>query len=111
MAFVDIKPYVDNPYTVLDMDIVNGVSTSEDAGPAWTASDKEAFVRGFRDEWLRNSDWTVGNDSPLSEEVRNSWITYRQALRDMMAVASIDDIVVPTPPDIRIIIPNYVEPA
>tara|TARA_B110000444_G_scaffold252683_1_gene282359 strand:- start:18 stop:377 length:360 start_codon:yes stop_codon:yes gene_type:complete len=32
---------------------------------------------------LTNSDWTVGNDSPLSPEKVQEWRTYRQALRDL----------------------------
>ena len=32
---------------------------------------------------LSNSDWTVGNDSPLSPEKKQEWLNYRQALRDL----------------------------
>lgn len=35
---------------------------------------------------LTNSDWTVGNDSPLSPEKVQEWRTYRQALRDLPSV-------------------------
>jgi hypothetical protein len=35
---------------------------------------------------LTNSDWTVGNDSPLSPEKVQEWCTYRQALRDLPSV-------------------------
>tara|TARA_B100001559_G_scaffold260260_1_gene225053 strand:+ start:1058 stop:1417 length:360 start_codon:yes stop_codon:yes gene_type:complete len=35
---------------------------------------------------LTNSDWTVGNDSPLSPEKIQEWRTYRQALRDLPSV-------------------------
>ena len=109
MAFSDIKPYVDTSATVLDMDVVNGVHP-EYSNEAWTDVEKVNFVRGFRNSWLQRSDWTIGNDSPLSDEQKASWATYRQALRDMMNVANIDDIVIPTPPDVYVIHPEYVEP-
>lgn len=35
---------------------------------------------------LTNSDWTVGNDSPLSPEKVQEWRTYRQTLRDLPSV-------------------------
>ena len=36
--------------------------------------------RRFR---LEDSDWTQGNDSPLSGSKKTEWATYRQALRDL----------------------------
>lgn len=110
MAFEDIKPYIDNVVTQLDMEVVNGTSALLQGDP-WTAEDKINFVRGFRNSWLTATDWTVGNDSPLSDEQKAAWITYRQELRDMMNVANIDDVNIPVPPDISIINPYpYVEP-
>lgn len=38
---------------------------------------------GIRNGKLYNSDWTQGNDSPLTEEQKNAWKTYRQELRDL----------------------------
>lgn len=109
MAFADMKPYVDTVNTKLNMDVVNGVHHDYDK-PVWTDKDKIDFVRGFRNEWLNRSDWTVGNDSPLSDEQKAAWTAYRQELRDMLNVTNIDDVVVPTPPDVYIIHPEYVEP-
>lgn len=40
-------------------------------------------VRGKRSMLLAMSDWTVGNDSPLSDEKKAEWAVYRQALRDI----------------------------
>jgi len=110
MAFADIKPYVDTSSISLDLEVVAGVSEERPHLPAWTVEEKTNFVRGFRNEWLQRSDWTVGNDSPLSDEQKAAWTTYRQELRDMMNVVSIDDVVIPTPPDVYIIHPEYVEP-
>lgn len=39
-------------------------------------------MRQMRDMLLRNSDWTQMPDSPLSNEQKQAWATYRQALRD-----------------------------
>jgi len=40
-------------------------------------------LRRKRNNLLDFSDWTQGNDSPLSDEVKASWATYRQLLRDL----------------------------
>ena len=39
--------------------------------------------RGYRDLLLRESDWTQANDSPLSNDKKIEWATYRTALRDL----------------------------
>tara|TARA_B110000858_G_scaffold85047_1_gene98315 strand:- start:43 stop:441 length:399 start_codon:yes stop_codon:yes gene_type:complete len=40
-------------------------------------------LRGQRESLLKNSDWTVMSDSPLSDSKKAEWVTYRQALRDI----------------------------
>jgi len=42
-------------------------------------------MRRLRDGLLAASDWTQMPDSPLSDEERAAWATYRQALRDAPA--------------------------
>ena len=39
-------------------------------------------VRMTRNGLLRDSDWTQLADSPLADEKKAEWVTYRQALRD-----------------------------
>ena len=39
--------------------------------------------RGLRNRKLAKCDWTQAPDSPLSEEKKKEWATYRQALRDL----------------------------
>lgn len=53
----------------------------------WTPAQEaiELEIRIQRDTKLFHSDWTQGADSPLSEEAKAEWRTYRQALRDLMA--------------------------
>ena len=40
-------------------------------------------LREERDKLLKDSDWTVFIDSPLSDEKKAEWATYRQTLRDL----------------------------
>ena len=40
-------------------------------------------IRSRRNQLLRDSDWTQMPDSPLPEEEKTAWQTYRQALRDV----------------------------
>jgi hypothetical protein len=42
-------------------------------------------MRAWRDDLLRQSDWTQMPDSPLSDSKKQEWATYRQALRDFPA--------------------------
>ena len=39
--------------------------------------------RNTRNDLLAESDWTQANDSPLADEAKTSWATYRTALRDL----------------------------
>lgn len=41
------------------------------------------YIRDRRWKMLKDSDWAVGDDSPLSEAKKAEWRTYRQALRDL----------------------------
>ena len=64
-------------------------------------------LREQRDILLTDSDWTCFNDSPLSDEEKSKWTTYRQSLRNLPATASpeldenndIIDITWPTKPE------------
>ena len=55
-----------------------------------------AELRSKRNTLLIDSDWTQYNDSPLDDEAKASWITYRQQLRDLPATT--DDPANPTWP-------------
>jgi hypothetical protein len=39
--------------------------------------------RATRDKLLADTDWTQMNDSPLTNEAKTAWATYRQELRDL----------------------------
>ena len=42
-------------------------------------------VRSIRDQLLKESDWTQTLDAPLTEEQKEAWRVYRQALRNVPA--------------------------
>ncbi len=58
-------------------------------------------IRSIRDGLLGRCDWTQLPDSPLTEEQRAAWATYRQALRDILETNSTNlvETVFPTPPE------------
>lgn len=43
-------------------------------------------IRYKRSIFLATSDWTQANDTPLTDEQKVAWATYRQSLRDMPEV-------------------------
>ena len=59
-------------------------------------------IRATRRNKLTESDWTQFADSPLSDNKKAEWATYRQALRDLPQeypnAISNDDIIWPTKP-------------
>jgi hypothetical protein len=60
-------------------------------------------VRRLRNMMLTGTDWTQFIDSPLADEKKVEWSTYRQALRDLPSQypdeTNIDNVVFPTPPE------------
>lgn len=48
-----------------------------------SSNTKLEIIRDMRDGLLEDSDWRMVSDSPLSDEKRTEWQTYRQALRDL----------------------------
>lgn len=48
-------------------------------------------LRYARDEKLRDGDWTQLRDCNLSEDSKNNWAVYRQALRDLPEFYSINE--------------------
>lgn len=66
--------------------IDNGVIIERpQATKAQTDLESTEQIREIRNMLLLNSDWTQLPDSPLSEEKKQLWKQYRQALRDMPA--------------------------
>ena len=68
---------------------------------AWAdgANDRLAAEhRATRNDLLVASDWTQANDSPLSNDKKIEWATYRTALRDLPSSSDWPDVTFPTEP-------------
>jgi len=74
-------------------------TTDEDGVTTTKAEHEAAYQAGLdaktaeghrttRNKLLADSDWTQMNDSPLTNEAKTAWATYRQELRDMSDLAS-----------------------
>ena len=55
----------------------------EEADNTPTEAQWEKWFRDIRNDLLFRCDWTQNSDSPLTEDKKKEWQTYRQALRDM----------------------------
>jgi len=83
-------------------------STHRLVGDAFVEFEPEAenaatSIRRHRAHLLKSSDWTQMPDSPLSDEKKGEWATYRQALRELPQTfadaASLEDVTFPEPPE------------
>jgi hypothetical protein len=77
--------------------VVNGEVITEEP-----RNQTENITRGMRDNLLANSDWTQMPDSPLNNEEKANWQTYRQELRDLFnnfTYTNLEDVNWPTPPE------------
>ena len=73
-------------YIAQDMFADDDDSTKAEKEAAYQQKlDEEEAVsqRRVRDKLLADSDWTQMNDSPLTNEDKTAWATYRQELRDL----------------------------
>ncbi|WP_259206506.1 tail fiber assembly protein [Stenotrophomonas sp. BIGb0135] len=55
-------------------------------------------MKAERSQRLRSTDWTQMDDAPLSLAEKLAYGVYRQALRDLPALAGFPDVVWPQPP-------------
>lgn len=75
-------------YTAKDMFEATSEKTKEELEKEYQKKldDAEAAnVRAERNLLLKESDWTMITDSPLSDSKKTEWKTYRQKLRDIPA--------------------------
>jgi hypothetical protein len=56
-------------------------------------------LRKQRNALLEATDWTVMPDSPLSQQKKDDYIAYRQALRDLPQTVTYDTLFWPVKPD------------
>ena len=62
------------------------------------AEDYKNQVRQQRNALLAASDWTQANDSPLANDKKIEWATYRTALRDLPSSSDWPDVTFPEEP-------------
>ena len=94
-GFVAPDPGGSTSYWVVDAE-AETVTNNQDQADADALANSWASLRTERNALLVSSDWTQASDSPLTDEVKASWATYRQELRDLPAT---EDPADPTWPD------------
>ena len=62
-------------------------------------SNKTNAKRNLRDQLLKDSDWTLGPDSPLTDAQKTEVTEYRDKLRNFPATADFPNEALPTKPD------------
>ena len=67
-------------------------TTSQKTAAEWD------LVRVNRTNLLKESDWTQGADSPLTDSKKAEWVTYRQSLRNIPTQSDPYKITWPTKP-------------
>jgi hypothetical protein len=81
-GFVAPDPGGSTGYWVVDAE-AETVTNNQDQADADALANSWARLRSERDALLVSSDWTQYNDSPLSDEAKAEWVTYRESLRDL----------------------------
>jgi len=59
---------------------------------------QENEIREQRNALLAASDWTQANDSPLANDKKVEWASYRTALRNLPSSSDWPDVTFPTEP-------------
>lgn len=80
-----IQAYLDEGQAAYEGEVdTNVFDRIVDGEPVSTVKtfDAQAHARAMRNVVLQSSDWTQGADSPLSDDAKAAWRTYRQQLRD-----------------------------
>ena len=94
------------PYIQINQNLVEITDEEAAATAAEIATADAAMLeianRETRNQLLAASDWTQMSDSPLTDEVKTSWATYRTALRNLPTNEnwpSLEDADWPTAPE------------
>ena len=86
-----VEPYLDGD-AVYDVNVVDLTADEISAATSAANARAEKAVRDERNKLLAESDWTQMADSPLTDEAKSSWATYRQALRDITSHANFPNL-------------------
>ena len=109
-VFNDDAPWIDHGEFILSPTQGGNVGWFLDENDEWIVppepnppplSDEQKWdnIRRKRDLLLKNSDFAVLPDVPLSTIQKQEWIAYRQMLRDLPELyANPDDVIWPTAP-------------
>ena len=97
-GFVVPDPGGQTSYWVVDAE-AQTVTNNQDQADADALTRSWAKLRTERNALLVSSDWTQASDSPLTDEVKATWVTYREELRDFPESADPADPTWPTPPE------------
>lgn len=96
----DTLQYIDiNTKSIIDMPPKPGIYYNFDyQTKSWKSDQQEglAIIRAQRNYLLKETDWTQGAD--ISDIIKQKWVPYRQALRDITNQPDLENIIWPTPP-------------
>ena len=93
-----VEPYVEGDY-VYDIKVVD-LSSDEITNRSNYINEQLASVkRKERNKLLTETDWTQGNDSPLSNSKKTEWASYRTALRNLPAAKDWPNVDMPNSSD------------
>ncbi len=74
------------------------LASEVEANASSVAAHQEGLVRSQRNALLAASDWTQANDSPLSNDKKIEWASYRTLLRDLPSSSDWPDVTFPEEP-------------
>lgn len=95
--------YIEGEYDADEYIVVDGVATRKADAEIQAKREASALIemKIMRNEMLIGSDFTQIPDAPFTDEQRQAWATYRQALRDLPDnITDPLNIVWPTKPDV-----------
>jgi hypothetical protein len=86
--------YLEGRFDAATQKIVDGAITDIDASVIEDNKQQDALndFREMRNSLLADTDWTQGNDSPLSDTEKQNYRTLRQNLRDMPQADGFDPL-------------------
>ena len=93
-----VEPYVEGDY-VYNVRVVE-LSSQETTNRANIINEQIATSkRSERNRLLTETDWTQGNDSPLSNSKKTEWASYRTALRNLPSASGWPNVDMPNSSD------------
>lgn len=97
---IEVVPPLDYRAVAVSKDESGTIQLAPDTGKmAEMYKHEYGVIRAQRNALLTKSDWTQIPGSPLADEQKAAWATYRQQLRDLVIDGSCPlDFVWPTPP-------------